>query len=271
MRGNLFWTWMVGGFLGATLSSACSQSVESDHSIYEVNTMGGTQVPITSKKKGWQQAGPLATNDTTKFVTLQANFEDEPGNYTVQFGVPQPPDTAGSTAGSYSCKADIFWSVEGQTIKRTVSVGNGVSVSGVAQGVKVRIYDDSGTLFGPGGDTYIVSAQVVKGTRPNVGKPPTIWNPVLTVNPGTAVAFSLPNDAGIISVNVQVGELLAGAIPPSCNVSIKTAVGTTLTRFNPTEVGAAFVPVPPGATQIEFANLSAADVYLAQINFGIDG
>lgn len=270
MRGILFWTWMVGGFLGATLSSACSQSVE-DHSIYEANIMSGTQVPITSKKKGWQQAGPLATNDTTKFVTLQANFEDEPGNYTVQFGVPQPPSATGTTLGSYSCKADIFWSVEGQTIKRTVSVGNGVSVTGTGQGVKVRIYDDSGTVFGPGGDPYIVSAQVVKGTRPNVGKPPTIWNNWFQVAAGGVGTLAIPQDAGVISINVQVGELAASGIPPICNVLIKSLSGAILTQFDPNAVGAAFVPIPPGAAQVEFDNFSAADAYRVQVNFGIDG
>lgn len=250
--------------------AACSQSVE-DHSSYEANIMSGSSVPITGKKRGWQQSGTLITGDATKFVTLQANFEDEPGDYTVEFGVPSPPDAAGSTLGYYNCKADIFWSVEGQTVKRTVTVGNGVSVSGTGQGVKVRMYDASGTIFGPGGDSYVVSAQVAKGTRPNVGKPPTIWNPIFTVLAGGVGVLAVPQDAGVISVNVQVGALSAAGIPPISNVLIKSLSGVILTQFDPNAVGAAFVPVPPGAAQVEFDNFSAADNYRVQVNFGIDG
>lgn len=258
------------GILFLLCLAACSQSVE-DHSIYEANIMSGTQVPITSKKKGWQQAGPLATNDTTKFVTLQANFEDEPGNYTVQFGIVKGPNPAGTTGGAFACKADIYWSVEGQTVKRTVSVGNGVSVSGIGQGVKIRIYDASNAVFGPGNYEYIVSAQVVKGTRPNVGKPPTIWTPVTTIAAGGGIAYQIPADAGVISANIEIGVVAPGVYPVSADVFIQGPTGVYLSQFDPNVVGPAFVPIPPGASQVFIQNNSAADSYRVQVNFGIDG
>lgn len=236
--------------------------------------MSGAQVPITGMKKGWQQAGKLKIGDPVQAVTLQADFQNEPGNYTIQFGIVKPPNAN----ALYVAKADIYWSVEGQTLKRTITVGNGVSISGTAQGVKVRVYDDTATTFPAAvivpNTEYTVAVQVVKGTRPNVGKPPTLYVAPVNVGPLSFQNINIPADAGVISVNVQIGVAAVAIIPiPFTAQCIVEDVGglTTLTTFVPTENNAGFITLPPGSAILSLYNGSAGDTYTMQVNFGIDG
>lgn len=64
----------------------------------------------------------------------------EPGEYTIQFQVVEPPtDNLGFATYAY-----IVWKIDGQQISRIISVFNGSAISGVANSVHVQLQDQSG-------------------------------------------------------------------------------------------------------------------------------
>jgi hypothetical protein len=224
------------------------------------------ETSMSSPKRGWSQAGKLLTG-VEGAVSLQANFKD-PGSYTVQFGV-VPPPIAAPAFGIFDCSAVVEWSVEGNTIRRRVSVGNGTSISGQGQAVAVRVSDQSSGAFGA--NEYTVSIQVAPGTRPSVNKPPTLrgYQTVVTVGGGATSVLDIPQDAGVISVETDVSVLVVGSLPVQALVLQVNGAGQILNQYDPTIV-TGFVPVAPNATQVELVNLSANN-YRLQFTFGIDG
>ena len=81
----------------------------------------------------------LGTFDGTQFSNLQQG-NLEPGEYTLQFNVIEPPiDGLG-----YATYAYVIWKVEGQPVPRIISVYNGAAISGVADSVDVHLLDQSG-------------------------------------------------------------------------------------------------------------------------------
>jgi hypothetical protein len=225
-------------------------------------------------KTGWQQNGVLITGKRDESVHLQQVFPRSEF-YTVQIGVTPPaslapPDTTVPGFGIYDAVADIEWSVEGATNRRTVSVGNGVSISGPAQSVKVNAYDQSSTLFGQ--HEYIVTIQCSKGTRPSQDQPPTLrgYPTVVSVLGGATSVLDIPPDAGVISVETSVGVLAAAALPIKALVLQVNGAGQILKQYDPT-VQTGFVPVAPNATQVELINLSVGDTYRLQFTWGIEG
>jgi hypothetical protein len=64
----------------------------------------------------------------------------EPGEYTIQFQIVEPP-TDGLGFATY---AYIVWKIGGQQISRIISVFNGSAISGIADSVHVQLLDQSG-------------------------------------------------------------------------------------------------------------------------------
>lgn len=239
-----------------------------------------------SVKNGWQASGRLIMLDTTRKVSMQADFAD-PGNYTVQFST-EAKNVAGVSGRKSTPKARIQWSVEGGTIDRIINVVNGVSISGVAQGVRVEIYDatPSGSGFLPGFDpSYLVACQVVKGIRANVEQPPQLIldnDDLGTMNAGfitvpansSSNAYEIPFNAGPVSVNVTVSPnpYTTLAFIPEDSVLVRqrsgTGAGVSVKLYDPRDMG--FVPLAPAASAIQIRNNNAFDVD-CHISFGIDG
>jgi hypothetical protein len=64
----------------------------------------------------------------------------EPGEYTIQFQIVEPPvDGLG-----FATYAFIVWKIGGQQISRIISVFNGSAISGIADSVHVQLLDQSG-------------------------------------------------------------------------------------------------------------------------------
>src|SRR5271157_5513727 len=84
----------------------------------------------------------------------QSNLE--PGEYTLQFNVIEPPiDGLG-----YATYAYVVWKVEGQPVPRIISVYNGAAISGVADSVDVHLLDQSGR----GNTVFTVQFNVTNGS-----------------------------------------------------------------------------------------------------------
>ena len=237
------------------------------------------------KPLGWSQSGKLTSNDDSGIVSLQAVFP-ESGDYTVQISLAD--NTQGVVAGqpsSVQAEALITWSVEGNNVRRRVTVVNGLTVQGTAQAVYVSVKDKSiGGFATP--ITYTVNIQVVPGTRASVQQPPTLisqrvfvgavdtQNPTgyhYFVGPASSVNIPVPLDAGIISVFVTAFPNPVTVIPQN-NAQVQHNGGAGIQKNYDPNVLDGWVPLLPGTSNITlFNNFAAATSIDFTVTFGIDG
>jgi len=224
-----------------------------------------------SESGGWSKSGDLQTFDKLGEASMQCNFPIA-GYYTVQFGI-SPPD---GIITNPDVTADVTWSVEGNYVRRRLSVGNGVSISGTGQAVSVKARDT--TLLGPSGIKYGIFILVSPGTRPSRMNPPflrAIVNPagpvpyLVTIPAAGTVTVPIPNEAGASSVNVEVNT--SAPFDPTQATVVQKGAGIFLVykAYMPL-VETGFVPLFPSATQIEIINNGATPIEVC-VMFGIDG
>lgn len=248
--------------------------------------LGSDMTISNGKKDGWSASGELQLGNVNKEVSLQANF-DEPGTYTLQFSVDYPsPPAAAFFDWDMTAEADIFWSVEGNTVRRRVSVTPGASISGTGQGVKVKLVDAS--LDNLGGisvrSNYPVTIQIAPGIRGG-DEPPFLQRAgeysdgLVAVN---QIVADVPKDAGVKSFRVYAAvEDVGGIILPAPDAfyikfQVNNSLGATsyVSIINPQDQG--FITLPKGAIAYElrcntaFAPVGGVTSDLA-IMWGIDG
>ncbi len=239
---------------------------------------------------GWSKHGTLMSHDGgNSKVQCQASFgtlskdgnsrDGAAGSYTVQFSVGDQDTTI--NIERILVVADIVWSVNGNDVRRRVSVVNGTSVSGVGESVKVTMFDDSDPNIAPGASKpYEVSITIAPGTRASGSIPPTLVvdHDIISVAAalpagGKFIGKNIPKDAGVTSVMVTVINV-DGANAPVANDALGLVVlehrdaTSPLKRYDPRMYG--FVPLAPGATALFLAN-AGADACAVQITYGIDG
>jgi hypothetical protein len=220
------------------------------------------------KSGGWAQSGEMETQNADKQVSVQANFPVA-REYTVQFLVTPPAIVPNQPL---TIQADITWTTNGNQIVRRVSVGNGVSVQGTAEAVKVTIRD----LTPVGGPKlpYTAGISVAPGGRASSALPPTLVDTTPhTVAAGANLLLSIPQNVGITSVYVAVFAVTAANVPvavPENNLSVSQNHPTgPLKRYDPRLYE--FVPMAPGATALQLFNDTAADFVTFFVTYGIDG
>lgn len=251
--------------LTALALSACTYDTTVDEK-EPADEPGDAMFSDTSlQKSGWQQSGKLTTGNTNKAVTCQADFAPRAGYFTVQIGID------GFVGKSRNTEATIIFSVEGGQISRRITVGNGATISGPGQAVRVRVIDK--TTVTPLGSDYGVQIQISPGVRPTTEQPPTLYGGFFQQGPGI-VAIPIPQDAGVISVDVEaIMQNAMGAIvapPPNVVAKLLDSAGVALKIYY-IGVDATFVPVPPNAAFLEIQNFDAANTALASVIWGIDG
>jgi hypothetical protein len=234
---------------------------------------------VNTGKQGWSNSGGLITADPMTKVTCQANFEENPTNYTIQFGIQKAaPDQI------IQPQAEVIWSVEGNSVRRLVNVVNGLSIMGTGQAVKISMWDN--LRDGQGGFTpdepYIGSVQVSPGSRASLDHPPTlipdsfivtgddeaIYNGAVTLFPGGSVAFPITDNAGVVSVMPWFSgnsDVLDGDV--YFNIGNNT---DAYFEFNPARAPI-WVPVTAACSRIFMRNDSASETITVGIVFGIDG
>lgn len=236
--------------------------------------------------RGWQVSGKLTMRDTLNRMQMQADFE-EPGSYTVQFGT-SPKVVPGAFGRKSMAKAKIIWAVEGGSVTREVSIANGTSISGVAQGVIVSVSDDTrsgGPAFPVGFDpTYLVNMQVVKGLRPSIERPPSLMPPdtsiggannwaqgavSLPAGPSATALQSFDTTSGIVSLHVSVSSS-AGTLVPMGSVLVEqgTSGGSVLQYDDPRVMD--WIPLNPFCDAVQIWNFNAFAVQVSMM-YGIDG
>lgn len=243
------------------------------------------------KRPGWSTSGTLQTGVTTNSVHLQANFEDSPGEYTVQFNV----DAASNIF--FNALATLQWSVEGNTVTRVVTVGNGTSISGVGQGVRVSVVDatsiDMCNIAGQGAAKYGVSISVIQGIRATTQQPVLytlteqrasgIYGAVVTngeprfiVANGFPVTIQIPQSIGAISFFAHATETQGTfGVPSNGDGLLTAAVNTEGLQRAIVEVDASdtdiWWPLPPAASQIILITGKPGLIIAWNITLGIDG
>lgn len=237
----------------------------------------------SSSSGGWSKTVDLISGNVDLNGTLQANF-DQAGEYTVQFTVDNIVDLFGAP-GIINPRADITWTVEGNPVRRTVSIANGTTVSGVGQACKVEVYDEP--LVGGGGSSYgyQVGVTVAPGTRsatrvqpqliPDLGVGSSIGS--ILVAGGTTVNIPVPQNVGATSVYITVTGRNGGAplVLTSANVVVRhinlLAVQDDKS-YNPDNAG--WVPLAASTDQITLENafgFGSGNDILFSVTFGIDG
>lgn len=225
----------------------------------------------TSKKNGWSASGTLTRLETSKSVSLQVVFPDS-GPYTVQFFL-SPQEAQVGSGNPTTCEATLEWSVEGNTIRRVVTVTDGLSISGTGQGVRVVAKDTTTSGGGTTAADYTVVIAVAPGTRPGTQIAPTLLRLAQTVNIPNAgnVSVAIPDSVGISAVCVMISSGPAGSAPipdQSVQAQHSNAAATTFMTYDPRTFQ--WVPLTPGATAIRLTNINAF-VVTATIIFEIDG
>lgn len=127
----------------------------------------------------------------------------EPGEYTIQFEVVEPPvDGAGAATYAY-----VSWKVDGQQNQRILSVFSGSSISGVAEAVHIQLLDQSGR------GTFVVPGS-------GFGLP-------------TAVGFTVTNGSPIVTASIPMtlsaDEDLIFANQPTVTYHVSAAVTNNVT------------------------------------------
>lgn len=220
---------------------------------------------------GWAQSGDLR-NDNGAFssppgkgIGMQVEFPDA-GVYTVQFYI------LNNNAIPVAAEALITWSTNGNNTTRRISVVNGAAITGVAQHVKVSVWDAS-SLGVLNTQSYTVFILVAPGNRATNSNPPFLSRPAFKVAPthGTSTSVPIPTDAGAISVQTSVWITTA---PVGLRTDVQVAQVAnglaTLRSYSPLDEPD-FVPLVPQTDTIRCDNRSAGDTINFSFILGIEG
>lgn len=220
------------------------------------------------KVKGWGRGGTLTTGDAaTKLQLSGGNGEGQ--SYTVQISATRNP----ASNVPIVTQALITWSSGGVSTTRRVTVGNGVSISGCGENVKVLVSDASVAIGGsgvPNGKPYDVALLITPGVRAATPQPPT-FSPVVgffVVPTVTSQAIPIPADAGITSVAVTV-DAPDGSVVVEGTAQVQHFQGGILLKsYDPRDYP--WVPLAPGADVITVKNSSGVSQNWSVL-FGVDG
>jgi hypothetical protein len=252
---------------------------------------------------GWSATGTMRNDGQSKAAHLQVNFlerEERPNpskNYTVQFSVGPTfiHSTKAMSPKPVNPIAEIVWSVEGNSVRRLVSVTNGMSVTGVGEAVKVSVSDATLESFAGQSVDYQVDITVAPGTRASIQQPPTYYpqtrehSGIYSVSgvgpiaaPGNTVDVPVPDNAGVISYFLEwlaydsVSQAIIATTQADWYIEELAAGGLTLKKYSPLNTNG-WVPISPGASILRihglFPTIGALVSWQLDVNttFGIDG
>ncbi len=224
----------------------------------------GAAEPV--KVKSWSAFGKLVRGaELDRLVSLQTPQFDEPGVYTIEFSL-----NADVSDVPPSPEATIEWSVEGNTVVRKVTVGQGISISGTGQAVRITVRDNS--RVGAGAE-YSVTILVSPGTRAIGPTPPMYFHlsQTKTIAAAGNASIDFPVNAGITSIWVGAAATTPSVTPANNEAVVQlidTDTAAVLSTF--TVQPSRWSPVPPGVDKVTLYNPSAVQQQITVI-FGIDG
>lgn len=253
----------------AVVLTACTYPTET------VNESTNMEKPGSSG--GWSKTGQLTQNQS-QFLQMQVDF-GKAGPFTVQFALSFTPFSSLNNQ-PIRCEALVSWKTAGNTITRRITVGNGASISGVAEAIEVRVMDTSAVVIAPPGalQTYSIEISVGPGTRAGDTTPPQLQlvdanrNPTIIVAANSQAALGVPSDGGGKSLHASVANSggAAGAIPDQGAV-LRQGQGSThiLKSYDPRS-SPGWIPLAVGCDRLELINNTLVDQEWS-VTLGIDG
>ncbi len=232
-------------------------------------------IPVHIIGESAQSGGDSITptvGGTTKEVRFQAKFA-KVGMHTLQFSVLDPNLTNLVNNEIVRAQALITWSLGGQNILRRVDCVNGLSISGEAQTVDVKITDRSAVTDVPNRLLLPYTVQVVaaEGTRPAEEQPPQYTGDTVLLGPLGGTAINVPE--GAISAWVFIAPQVLGPVLLAKDHIVRqtTRGGITLRAYSPLDYQG-FVPLANGCTKLAFEQTGAQAANIQYFTaFGIDG
>ncbi len=203
-------------------------------------------------------------------VSLQAAFK-ESREHTIQLDIDNSADDNAS-AHFIRAVANITWNVEGGFVTRRVSCTPGMSVTGVAQAVRIVIQDASVVPVGQVMRPYIVSALVAPGSRPSVQQPPFLeGDRTLVANNGT-VTLPAPIGVGAISLYLSLSPNALGTALAAgqYNAEMRGNTGFALKSWDPIQQQG-WIPLAPGTVAVVISATGAGPITFVVPTWGIDG
>ncbi len=232
--------------------------------------------------RGWSQSGELLTGSSlvrgsSKAVNLQAKLQED-DSLTVQFNVEKKSDFVANP------QAEIVSSVEGNTVRRVVTVIDGASITTRGRNIRVIARDFTDASFGPG-RKYVVSILATLGVRAGSKQPPILipltYFDMLGVESPIGAAISLatgqnntiviPPDAGVTMVHTAVWVDTGAAGPvPEQSLFVSHENSSTVMKYYDPLTFSDWVPIAPNSSIIRISNNSTFPSYW-QVTFGVDG
>jgi hypothetical protein len=224
------------------------------------------------QQSGWGLSGSLYTNNidsNNNPVKLAVDRFDRAAVFTVQFGL-----NLGDGGFAVQAEAEVVWSVNGQPIRRVVSISQGCSISGVTESINVKMYDKTPLIFSQGGvpalNRYIALASVAPGARAATTLPPSLraWSSTQELGAGASTVLAVPNNSGVIGFRLSVfAEGNAGA-----QVTMMDVNGSVFDDYNvnPGE-NSIFVPLASGTTMLLITNNDSVNPINISGQWAIDG
>lgn len=250
-------------FLAAFIMNACLAETQADEQNGKLANMSNLQ---QRSKAGSLMPGSAQKLNFQLPYFLDQYGEVDPGSYVVQLSLADPNPVAANFR--IEAKAEIVWSVSGNGIRRVVDCVNGMSISGVAEGVAVSVYDNS-TIGGGSPVPYQVAIQVAKGNRASIQQPPFYTLPINILPPSSFISTDIPQDIGAISARIDIAPVTVGQPIGQYDIeALQQYGGGTLKAYDP-RVG--WIPLAPAARQISMVSSVAASNAYFQIVLGIDG
>lgn len=236
------------------------------------------------QKSGWGQAGTLIAGDPHGQVTAQANLE-EGGTMTAYFQVTPNP----ASNNPIYVAATVIWRIAGHEVVRKITVGNGSSITGVAEGVRIILTDATAAFVSQAPPSppitpvpYSVNVQFALGARGTNKQPPVLipstldpsstgaqgQGGVFTVNAAGTAVIPIDTTAGVISTYITV---ISEGTNPAFGLYIADFMyNATRTKAYEPRQYPDWVPVTPGANFLRLGNADTSPA-LFSVTFGIDG
>ena len=216
----------------------------------------------------------LVTAQENPINALQIALEDPDGNpeagaVTLAFAINPPSNNV------YLTEAIVSWSISGNRITRRFSIGNGATITGVAEAVNVQVVDHTGDLSSGfiAGESYGVTISAGLGTRGSVSELPTLQevdNMGQNLAAATAVDVTIPQDAGVTGYRVLFSS---GAVFNAIEAAVECYIPGTFYRApkNVIDGDTGEIPITPGTTAVRIINYDAANNVIWSLIWLIDG
>jgi hypothetical protein len=222
----------------------------------------------TSNQLSWAKSARI---DLGQDLSAQYVFAT-PGYYTIQFAADTSQFRA-KLGGSANLVADITWSTAGNQIVRRISPVNGMSISGLGEGVQVRAYTNVQL-----NEPLEVILTMTEGSRPTNVQPPT-YQPYgsagLSIPASNAIDVPIPLNVGAVAALMSVWDdsgtppkapLTPGLVYFDQRNSIVAGHPVIINWTEPMK----WVPLATGADQIHIYNAESFPVAV-NVLFAIDG